>query len=83
VIGADESRRVTGGAATSDAQQNSGMPSDCSVAGNVIHQFNKNVYGKPRAFNLGKPLFKDAEASRDSLASSNHRPSDGPEIRTN
>ena len=51
MIGADESRRVTGKAANSDAQQNSGIPSQRQLASIVIHQFSRNVYVKPRAFN--------------------------------
>jgi hypothetical protein len=53
VIGAEESRRMAGAGATSDATKKSGMPSARSVADIRIQQFIKNVYGKPRAYILG------------------------------
>jgi hypothetical protein len=56
VVRAEESRRTRGGDATSDATKNSGMPGARNVADIRIQQFCKNVYGKPRAYILGKPL---------------------------
>jgi hypothetical protein len=68
VVGADESRRMTGGTATSFASRNRGISSARRVAHARIHHFCKNEYVKPKAF-FSVNRSKDTEASQDSLAS--------------